>query len=344
MSYLETDLQNRTVDYRRNHLSDIDVLIAICAKLADERDRSPARVAAEATDAYEFVHSVPNLGIFDDRQFALGELAHLAGGANRFLGNRSATELWLCRAESAFRHTVNPTPALTQVAYTRLALFYDMGRHEEVLELLPEITRGFTELGMPRDAAKSKLFEAMTLKALRRTSEAEIQLESLLDDVAVKQDTALYARILVDLGDTQQLSGKPEQAIRSFERALPLLKATQQPMAVADLQLVVASTYRNSGRLPDAASAFGEAKASFAGLGMRANVAYVSVLRAETLLSLGRNSEADLEVLGALPTIEEQKMVPEGFAAVALLKESARRRKTDPNALRELREHLQANQ
>ncbi len=45
----------------------------------------------------------------------------------------------------------------------------------------------------------------------------------------------------------------------------------------------------------------------------------------------------------ALPTIEEQKMVPEGFAAMALLKESVRRRKTDPNALRELREHVQAN-
>ncbi len=34
-------------------------------------------------------------------------------------------------------------------------------------------------------------------------------------------------------------------------------------------------------------------------------------------------------------------MVPEGLAAVALLKESIRRRKTDPNALRELRERLQ---
>jgi hypothetical protein len=43
----------------------------------------------------------------------------------------------------------------------------------------------------------------------------------------------------------------------------------------------------------------------------------------------------------ALPTIEEQKMEPEGFAAVALLRESVKRRKADPNALRELREYLQ---
>jgi len=36
-------------------------------------------------------------------------------------------------------------------------------------------------------------------------------------------------------------------------------------------------------------------------------------------------------------------MVPEGFAAVVLLKQFVHRRKTDPNSLRELREHLQAS-
>ncbi len=35
-------------------------------------------------------------------------------------------------------------------------------------------------------------------------------------------------------------------------------------------------------------------------------------------------------------------MVPEGFAAVGLLGESVRQRKTDPKALLELREYLQA--
>jgi hypothetical protein len=37
------------------------------------------------------------------------------------------------------------------------------------------------------------------------------------------------------------------------------------------------------------------------------------------------------------------KMVPEGFAAVALLRESVRRRQTDPLALQQLRAKVQAN-
>jgi hypothetical protein len=35
-------------------------------------------------------------------------------------------------------------------------------------------------------------------------------------------------------------------------------------------------------------------------------------------------------------------MLPEGYAAIALLQESVRRRKTDPNALSEVRQYLQA--
>jgi hypothetical protein len=63
---------------------------------------------------------------------------------------------------------------------------------------------------------------------------------------------------------------------------------------------------------------------------------------AEALLEVGRAREAEWEILAALPTIEEQKMVPEGFAAIALLRESVKQRKTDPKALLELRQYLKA--
>jgi len=74
---------------------------------------------------------------------------------------------------------------------------------------------------------------------------------------------------------------------------------------------------------------------------MQHAAAYIRVVLAETLIAASRHREAEWEILAALPTIEEQKMVPEGFAAMTLLKESVRRRKTDPVALRDLREHLQ---
>ena len=47
-------------------------------------------------------------------------------------------------------------------------------------------------------------------------------------------------------------------------------------------------------------------------------------------------AQAEWEVRAALPIIEEEKMVPEGFAALTLLRESLRRRKLDRQALRNL--------
>ena len=100
-------------------------------------------------------------------------------------------------------------------------------------------------------------------------------------------------------------------------------------------RIALQTACRGAGRIRAAIADYEE-------LGLETRVAYVRLFISETLLQLGRPREAEWEILAALPTIEEQKMVPEGFAAVALLKESVRRRKTDPNALRELREHLQA--
>jgi len=60
------------------------------------------------------------------------------------------------------------------------------------------------------------------------------------------------------------------------------------------------------------------------------------------LLETGRTAEAELEIRAALPTIEREKMVPEGFAAIAILNESVRQRKANPKALGELRQYLQS--
>jgi hypothetical protein len=68
--------------------------------------------------------------------------------------------------------------------------------------------------------------------------------------------------------------------------------------------------------------------------------AYVRIVLAETLIALSRNREAEWQIAAALPTVEDQRMVPEGFAAVALLRDSVKRGKADPVALRQLREEL----
>jgi tetratricopeptide (TPR) repeat protein len=342
-AYLSFDVQERPTELAQRCLTNIDIVFAICWRLKALRDQCPAKVAEEAENAYKAIISGQKLGVFDDRNYVLGELAHLRGGATRFLGRRDEADLWLCRAEAAFRHTVNPSPCLAQVSYTRLALRYDMGRYQEVLELLPSVAHTFEKLGMKKDLTKARLFKAMILKLQGNTSDALCILESLVNDASVRADQTLYGRILVDLGDSYQLENRYSDAMAAYEKAVPALKESAQPMALGDLRAVVAATFRNLGRLEEAAEAYAEAKADFASLRMMANVAYMSVLRAEVLLALNRNREAEMEVIGALPMIEEQKMVPDGFAAVAILRESVRRRETDPNALRELREQLKAN-
>ena len=88
--------------------------------------------------------------------------------------------------------------------------------------------------------------------------------------------------------------------------------------------------------------AYREAVDEYVNIGMKTRVAYVRVLTAEALLEAGRLREAEWEILAALPTIDEQGMAQEGLAAVALLRESVAKRRTDTGALAQVREHLEA--
>jgi hypothetical protein len=116
-----------------------------------------------------------------------------------------------------------------------------------------------------------------------------------------------------------------------------------RPVALCELKWSIGDAYRGQGSLGRAIEAYRAAKNDYQALGFQAFVIQLSLVLAEVLLALGRDREAEWEILSALPTIEQERMVPEGFAAVALLRESVRHRKTDPAALRELRERLQAS-
>jgi len=258
------------------------------------------------------------------------------------LGQRDETQRWLDRAEARFRHVVNPAPLFAAISYLRIALHYDKGSYQDVIELTPSLIGSFNILGMGRDEAKARLLRAAALKLIGRTEEAMGELELLRGFREVEEDFSLGGRILVEIGDIHQLEGRITDALASFERASALLQQVQPTGALGDLKSDIAALLRGQNRLQDAITAYRSALQVYESLGMATRVAYMRVLVAEILISANRSREAEWEILAALPTIEEQKMVPEGYAAVALLKESVRQRKTDPNALRELREHLQA--
>jgi tetratricopeptide (TPR) repeat protein len=343
IDYLAIPLTERSESDRERVLGSPDVLMAIVSMLRGSRDLSPATVLHDSTDIYQWI-SRPNceLGLFDERDYFLGEMALLAGGACRQLGQREEAFLWLDRAEAGFRHTMNPAPGLANVAYARIALRFEMGRYQDVLELTPSLEASFTKLRMDVEAVKCRLLLAMTLKQTGDHSKALSLLTGLHRKAFLAGNGFLQARILSEVGDLHQFEGRLDLAMQAFEEAVSLLDYEAPSAVQADLQLFVGGVLQAQGRLGEACEAFRTSQRTYLGLGMRAQVTYLHLVIAETLISLGREREAEWEILSALPQIDEMKMAPEAIAAVALLRESVRRRRTDPAALQHLRSHLQS--
>lgn len=341
-AFLTSSISDRTQEVVDEAYSDGDVLAAICAQLVEVTNSSPSNVSDEAPVMYQWLSAKPaSQFFFDERDFFLGETALLAAGSCRLLGRREEAERWLDRADASFRHTVAPAPHLARVAYNRLALRYDMGRYDEVTELVPSVALSFDRLGMESDRSKTQFLEAISLKALGRLDEARAKFTQLAMGEDSRVQPAIRAMALVHLGDLHSTQGFADRALAAYTRALPILESERRFYAVADLRAALAVTLRQMGRLSLALEAFQEAVNGHVALGMRTRAAYVRILLSEALLEAGRPREAEWQILAALPTIDEESMIPEGFAAIALLRESVRQRKTDPKALLEVRAYLE---
>ena len=273
----------------------------------------------------------------------MGEFALIAGGAFRQLGRREESFRWFERAEAGFRHTLNPAPKLAEVAYSRLALKYDVRQFSEVLELIPSLLKSYRKMGMAKEFAKTEFLRGMTLKAMERTEAAQRCFEELSAALRSVPDSPLSGHVLVEIGALCASGGRYDEALDNYQRAFALLSRGDNPIFLAHLKATVGETLVLKGAFEKGVAAYHEAIADYKALDMGTQAAYLGIVTAETLVQAGRWREAEWEILNALPTIDEQRMVPEGFAAIALLRESVRQRKTDPNALREVREHLQVN-
>ena len=341
--YLSTPEEDRALELRKETLSNCDVLLAICKVLRETLDSGPALVVNEASALYRWLTDPASaVGMFDEREYLLGETALIAAIGSRLQSKLTEAERWLDRSDAAFRHTVNPAPSAAGIAFERLALRFAGGRFEETLELLPSLKASFNKLGMDLQTAKVQFLEAITLKALGKVGEHFALLQALEETPSVRDTPSLHGQVLVHIGDHETVLGQFEAAARTYEKALPIVMRGNRPIALCELKWCIGDSYREQGSLVRAIEAYRVAKNDYQALGFQAMAARISLVIAESLLALGRDREAEWEILAALPIIDEERMAPEGLAAVALLRESVGRRKTDPNALRELRERLQA--
>jgi hypothetical protein len=92
--------------------------------------------------------------------------------------------------------------------------------------------------------------------------------------------------------------------------------------------------------LQEAVRIFAASVEDFKRLGMTTSAAYTRLLLAETYLAMELPRVAESEVLKALPILENEGIVPDSLFALSILREAVRRRKLDPQMLRELRDRL----
>jgi hypothetical protein len=115
-----------------------------------------------------------------------------------------------------------------------------------------------------------------------------------------------------------------------------LISSSGDKISRAKLYISVGQFHRKQNRFSNAITAFRVAQKELAAIQMPADVAALHLVIADILLESGQERQAEWEIRAALPVIDELKMVPEGFAAMSLLRESLRRRSIDRQALRSL--------
>src|SRR5215471_11541306 len=119
---LTTPIAQRLARSRELRLDDPELLLCLCELLRSQFQSSPTTVRDEADFFHQYLLSKPHIGLYDEREFFLGEFALLAGTASRMLFRREEATRWFERAEARFVLTANSATNIARLAYQRLAL------------------------------------------------------------------------------------------------------------------------------------------------------------------------------------------------------------------------------
>jgi tetratricopeptide (TPR) repeat protein len=344
IEFLKVPRARRSTEMIEACLTDSDTTLAICQALRGRVDASPALVADEAISSHSWINANGSrIGLFDEKDYFLGEFALLAANAYRLLGRLTEADRWVDRAEAGFRHTVNPAPLLAAASFVRVAIRYAATNFEDVLDVLPSLIASFERFGMQRELDRGLFLRAAALKETGNFDAAIEALDDLVHSRSVSAEPAFLGRVLAALGHNWTAKGDYTKAAGYYAKALPPLQEGGLFAVVAEIKWGVGDAYRAQRSYPKAISAYREAVRDYEQLGLVGTASLLHLVLAELLLETGFAREAEKEIVAALPTLDEEKMAPAALAAVALLRESVSQRRTDPKALLELRNYLETN-
>ena len=318
-------------------LEDPETLLSLCLCLRPRLESSPSLVRDEAEFLYRFIETPRReIGLFDEREYFLGETALLAGTACRQLSRREEAHVWFDRSEAGFRHTINSIADLSRLGYQRLAERLEERQFDVVLEMLPALLDSFRRLEMHDEALKCRFLEGLALMESDELSEAVRVFDEIVDEAERLGNSRLLGTAFANLTHIYGMMGNAEAAVKASARAIPVLRRLDDRVALAKTQWGLATLLRETGQVGASIEAYRTAQAEFEAIGMRADVAALNLVIADLLLETGKERDAQREIAAALPVISELKMAPEGMAALQLLRESSRRQEINRQALRDL--------
>jgi len=326
------------------HLEDPETLLTSAAHLWRQLDTSPSSVRDKAEVLYRLMGK-PKLppGPSEEHDYVFGEIALIAGTACRHLSRQDEARLWFDRAEARFRHTVTASAEMSRLAYQRLALRLEERQLEEVLEMVPSLIESFEKLSMPEDVLKCRFLEGLALMESGRITDSVRVFQQVARTAEELGSDKLLGVAYVNLTQLHGILGDTKEAMDSSERAIPILHRVGDRIGLAKAQWGIANLLREQRRIPAAIEAYRKAQGGLERLGMRADVAALSLIVADLLLDTGQDQEALREILVALPVIDELRLGPEGVAMRSLLRESLRQQKINRQALRDLHGYFEDN-
>jgi tetratricopeptide (TPR) repeat protein len=327
---------------RAHELGLLDPRLLLCVCDPSRIEAAPLVLREEAAFFYELVEaSGRQISPQDEREYFLGEFALIAGTASRVLLRTADARDWFHRAEGHFNLIQEAEAHRIRVEYQRLALLLETRHVDEVLKLSPALVESFTRLQMAEDALKCRFLEGIAY-CERGDFPRAIEIHTAICTEAERlHNPRLLAQAAGNLAACLAHSGETERALAYARKALPLFHQLGNRVNLAKLKWSMGYLFRKQGNRAAAIDAYRGSQADARELGMRGELVDLHLLVADLLLEDGEEAQAEQEIRAALPIIEEEKMVPEGIAALSLLRESLRRRQIDQGALRDLHRHLE---
>jgi tetratricopeptide (TPR) repeat protein len=311
-------------------LKDSTNVFALILLLTSRRDASPRRVAAECDWLYKrLLRWRPQPGWEAEKPYMLGDVALVLGGCNRLMGNRESAEAWTQTSEGWFTKIPGTQGRIADLGYQCLTLAYEAGDYARVLGNVSSLASVFEQYGLKRHLAKCRILEGGALKQTDRVSESIATFEGLRASEWMLDEPDLLAFATVPLIELYMRRNDLRRAGELFAEAQQLLKGLDRSLLVAEMFAYAGELARQEGRLEDALDFLRVGVQRYGSVGMEGHVARVRLILSETLLALGRCSEAQGEILAALPAMERIGCRPELAAARALLVSIRNRQKPD---------------